>query len=84
MRFLGISGLKPEGEYPALNWVDYQDDKKGICLINRGLPGNNVTDGVMMLSLFRAVDMGPGKEKCETGYGEGRKTELEIRFPDGF
>ncbi|MBI4244863.1 MAG: hypothetical protein HY606_12305 [Planctomycetes bacterium] len=68
---------RPEGEYPALNWVDYQDDKKGICLINRGLPGNNVTDGVMMLSLFRAVDMGPGKEKCETGYGEGRKHVFE-------
>ncbi len=68
---------RPEGEYPALNWVDYQDDKKGICLINRGLPGNNVTDGVMMLSLFRAVGMGSGKEKCETGYGEGRKHAFE-------
>lgn len=46
-----------EGEYPAQNWMDYADDHKGLCLINRGLPGNNVTDGVMLLTLFRAVAM---------------------------
>jgi alpha-mannosidase len=48
---------RPEGEYPAQDWVDYSDNEKGICLLNRGLPGNNITDGVMLLSLFRAVAM---------------------------
>jgi len=48
---------RPEGEYPAQDWIDYSDGKKGLLLLNRGLPGNNVTNGVMMLSLFRAVAM---------------------------
>lgn len=68
---------RPEGEYPALNWVEYRDKTKGICLINKGLPGNNITDGVMMLSLFRAVNMGPGKYKTETGYAEGKRQVFE-------
>ena len=48
---------QPEGEYPTQTWMDYSDDQKGLCLLNRGLPGNNVTDGVMMLTLFRSVAM---------------------------
>ena len=48
---------RPEGEYPAQNWIDYSETKKGILLINKGLPGNNITQNVIMLSLFRAVSM---------------------------
>lgn len=48
---------QPEGEYPAQDWMDYADGEKGLCLLNRGLPGNNVTGGTMFLSLFRAVAM---------------------------
>ena len=46
---------QPEGEYPAQNWMDYADRKQGLCLLNRGLAGNNVTGGVMLLTLYRAV-----------------------------
>jgi len=46
---------RPDGiEFPAQNWIDYGDTGKGIALLNRGLPGNNVADGVMMLSLMRS------------------------------
>lgn len=48
---------RPEGEYPAQDWMDYSDGTRGLCLLNRGLPGNNVTEGVLLLSLFRAVAM---------------------------
>jgi len=48
---------QPEGEFPAQDWIDYSDGEKGVCLINAGLPGNNVTDGILCLSLFRAVAM---------------------------
>jgi len=60
---------RPEGEYGVQGWIDYADSKKGLLLLNKGLPGNNVTDGVMMLSLFRAVSM----EKFEKNpwYEEG-------------
>ena len=47
---------RPEAiECPAQTWVDYGDGEKGVALLNRGLPGNNVADGVMMLSLMRGV-----------------------------
>lgn len=47
---------RPEGiEFPAQNWIDWGNGKKGMALLNRGLPGNNVTDGIMMLSLMRST-----------------------------
>jgi alpha-mannosidase len=46
---------RPAREYPAQNWVDYGNCQRGVALVNRGLPGNNVADGVMMLSLLRAT-----------------------------
>ena len=54
---------RPEGEYPAQNWIDYADGEKGISLINRGIPGNNVVDGVMMLSVLKCTAL-------KEGYGE--------------
>ena len=42
-------------EYPAQNWTDYSDGNKGLALLNRGLPGNNVADGTLMLSLLRSA-----------------------------
>lgn len=60
---------RPEGEYAVQGWMDYADSGKGLLLLNRGLPGNNVTDGVMMLSLFRGVSM-ESKERV-SWYEEG-------------
>jgi len=48
---------RPEGEYGVQGWIDYADKEKGLLLLNKGLPGNSVTDGVLLLSLFRAVSM---------------------------
>jgi alpha-mannosidase len=45
-------------EFPAQNWVDHSDGKRGLALLNIGLPGNVVTDGTMMLSLLRAHTLG--------------------------
>lgn len=41
-------------ELPAQNWMDYSDGEHGVCLLNRGLPGNNVADGSLLLSLMRS------------------------------
>ena len=42
-------------EFPAQNWMDYSDGQRGIALINRGLPGNNVAGDTLLLSLLRSV-----------------------------
>jgi alpha-mannosidase len=46
-----------EQEYPAQYWVDYSDGSKGLALLNRGLPGNNVAGGTLLLSLMRSARM---------------------------
>jgi len=66
-----------EGEYPVQNWMAYEDEQKGLLLLNRGQPGNNVTDGVMMLSLFRAVDMGPHHYPSRDMFYEGEPQSFE-------
>lgn len=72
-------------EFPAQNWSDYSDGSKGLVLINRGLPGNNVAGGEMMLSLMRSARLisygfiggyEPGVGS-DTGLGIGRKYTLE-------
>ncbi len=45
-------------ELPAQNWVDYGDGEKGLGLLNLGIPGNNVADDTMMLSLLRSAVIG--------------------------
>ena len=59
---------RPDGiEFPAQNWIDYGDGERGISLLNRGLPGNNVADGTMMLSLLRSATIG------SYGFGGGHE-----------
>ena len=42
-------------ELPAQNWIDYGDGKHGLALLNTGLPGSNVSDGTLLLSLMRSA-----------------------------
>ncbi len=63
-------------EYPAQGWADYGDGKRGLALLNFGLPGNVVNDGTMMLSLMRAHNLG--------GYGFGGGLEPGMSSDSGF
>jgi alpha-mannosidase len=47
----------PCGIFPSLNWVDYSDENRGLTLINKGNPENEVRDGSLYMTLLRAVDM---------------------------
>ncbi len=75
---------RPEGEYPAQNWIDYSDGTKGVALLNQGLPGNNVVNGIMMLSLLKCTtyieypEIG-GYEKgilADGGFEKGKKHQF--------
>jgi alpha-mannosidase len=73
---------RPTGiEFPAQHWVDWSDGRRGVALLNFGLPGNVVTDGTLMLSLLRAHNLGaygfgggyePGMSS-ETGFELGQR-----------
>ncbi len=76
---------RPHGqEYPGQNWIDYGDGGKGLALINHGLPGNNLVDDTLLLSLMRSARLisygfvggyEPGVGS-DTGLGIGRKYTL--------
>jgi alpha-mannosidase len=63
-------------EFPAQNWVDHGDGRRGLALLNIGLPGNLVTDGTMMVSLLRAHTLG--------AYGFGGGYEPGMSSDSGF
>ena len=80
---------RPEGEFPAQNWIDYSDGSKGISLLNRGLPGNNVVDGVMLLSLLKCTALKEGYAEVggfrlgvptDRGYEKGIDHVFEYAF----
>jgi alpha-mannosidase len=69
---------RPDGiEFPAQNWIDYGDGRKGVALLNRGLPGNNVADGTMMLSLLRSTRI-VSYGDASGGYGGGDDSSFEL------
>jgi len=68
---------RPEGiEYPAQNWLDWSDSVRGVALLNRGLPGANVADGSLMISLLRST--------CIVAYGFGGGYEPGMSSDTGF
>jgi len=77
---------RPEGvEYAAQHWVDYSDGSRGVALLNRGLPGNVMTDSTLMVSLLRSHNLGaygygggyePGMSS-ETGFELNQRRVLE-------
>ena len=58
------------GEHVAQNWVDYSQDACGLALLNRGTPASNVEEGILMLTLFRAVAM-EYKADSDDSFNEG-------------
>ena len=74
---------RPEREFPAQNWIDYSDGQHGVALLNRGLPGNNVDNSVMMLSLARAtqiVSYGGGGYEPGIGSASGQEKGKRLAF----
>jgi len=82
---------RPAGiEFPAQNWVDHGNGDRGVALLNRGLPGHNVADGTIMLSLMRstrivAYGFGGGYEpgmSSDTGLELGKELTFDYAlFP---
>ena len=68
-------------EFPAQNWVDYGDGRRGLALLNIGLPGNLVTDGTMMVSLLRAHTL--GAYGFGGGYEPGMSSEIGLSAGPG-
>jgi len=68
---------RPQGiEFPAQNWADIGDGRFGLALLNRGLPGNVVSEDTAMLSLMRSTQI--------VAYGFGGGYEPGMSSDSGF
>jgi len=67
-----------EQEFPAQNWVDWSDGAKGVALLNRGLPGNNVASGTLILSLMRSARI--NAYGFSGGYEPGVSSDLGLEL----
>lgn len=65
-------------EFPAQNWIDWSDGAKGISLLNRGLPGNNVAEGTLILSLMRSARI--NAYSFSGGYEPGVSSDLSLEL----
>ena len=43
-----------KGDWPAVNWVDYSDDKIGVGVANKGIPAYQLKGGKIFISLLRS------------------------------
>jgi alpha-mannosidase len=66
-------------EFPAQNWMDYTGADRGVALLNRGLPGNNIAGNTMLLSLMRSArlisygSIGGSDESSDSGLQLGKR-----------
>jgi len=67
---------RSEGEYPAQNWIDYTDGEKGIALLNKGIPGNNIVDNTLALSILKSTSF-QYKGESRKGFEENSIHEFE-------
>lgn len=74
---------RPQGEYPAQNWVDVSDGERGIALLNRGIPGHSLVGNVLTSSLMKCikvVDYGAGGYSQKARDTAGFEIGVEHRF----
>src|SRR5262245_19418380 len=67
-------------ELPAQNWIDYEDGRRGLALLNRGLPGNNVAEGTLMLSLLRSATIGAYSSEPVGGFDPAMSSDTGLEL----
>ncbi|HEX5484214.1 MAG TPA: glycoside hydrolase family 38 C-terminal domain-containing protein, partial [Terriglobia bacterium] len=65
-------------EFPAQDWIDWSNGTRGVALLNRGLPGNNVADGTLLLSLMRSATI--SAYPFIGGYEPGASSDLGLEL----
>jgi len=65
-------------EFATQNWFDYGDGRHGVALLNIGLPGSNVADGTLLLSLMRSARI--NAYSYSGGYEPGVSSDLGLEL----
>ena len=73
--------VSARGDWPALNWVNYSDHRKGLTLANTGTPGHQLVNGEILVSLLRSgTDIKDGCMVPQEGSYENGHHEYEFAF----
>lgn len=73
--------VSARGDWPALNWVNYSDHRKGLTLANAGTPGHQLVNGEILVSLLRSgTDIKDGCMVPQEGSYENGHHEYEFAF----
>jgi len=67
---------RPQGEFPAQNWVDVNDGTRGMALLNRGIPGHALIGNVLTSSLMKCAKV--------VGYGAAGGYDPTAKDEAGF
>lgn len=46
---------RPEMEFPAQTWTDVGNEARGLAVLNRGLPGHELRESTLLISLLRST-----------------------------
>lgn len=65
-------------EFPAQDWIDWGNESRGVALLNRGIPGNNVAQGTLLLSLMRSARI--SAYPFIGGYEPGASSDLGLEL----
>jgi hypothetical protein len=69
------------GDWPALHWVDYGDDRAAMALANVGTPAHQLVGGAILVGLIRSGTMtADGSLKPEIGALDHGVHEYEFAF----
>jgi alpha-mannosidase len=74
----GSTHRPTDSELPAQDWIDWGDGRHGVALLNRGLPGNNVAQGTLLLSLMRSARI--SAYPFVGGYEPGSSSDLGLEL----
>jgi len=74
----GSIGRPTAQEFPAQNWFDWSNGERGVAILNRGLPGSNVADGALVLSLMRSATI--TSYAYSGGYEPGVSSDLGLEL----
>ena len=69
----------PDRELPAQDWIDWGNGSRGVALLNRGIPGNDVDQGgTLLLSLMRSASI--SAYPFVGGYEPGSSSDLGLEL----
>ncbi|GEM_PF-1263753 len=55
--FGAVRRREDERDYPMEGWMDYGDDEGGVAVFTQGIPGYQVSEGKIRLTLLRSINL---------------------------